>query len=245
MPSRKINKKGVKIIKPKLPTLFKPRDIVKWKNRKIQLQRFEEVQCCANCKYCMQCPIVAKQVAELKPQAKKAFNDEVIKGHHYPQDKQWVEAYNRQLTTVYAPSYIRAHIKGRCRYELREAGLLQALIVERYDITDPKVFIIAREIIKMVIQAYRIDVSLGMDGMQKKAFGRYGHYEIVNPLIKERQEYSKRIIEGIEKMDKLIYGTKVDIKLSMTDVLQKLDKYMDDQLEFIDVGGEVKNENKM
>lgn len=213
--------------------MSKAREIMKGQIRPAVI-KIEEIANCNNCKYNRVCPIPRKRFPNLKQEARQWFNENILNNTQYKDDRKWVSETEKSFELVHWPVYLSENLTGKCEYELVEIARLERMITGRYDLTDPKIFLMTREIMKLLLHAYRCDLILSFQGMHIRAMGKHGPYEILNPIMTERQEYSKLIIDSLEKLDRMIKGQRIDLHLTVHDVLQKLDKYMDDQHGIVD-----------
>lgn len=209
----------------------KPREIVKLEKAKIDIGKVEEIQRCMNCNYKEKCPLKKDKIARLISEAKQEFAKQDKSGEYRPGDRSWELEQERKIK-VFTESFIRERLSDRCSFELREIDNVIIQLTKRYDFTDPKIVLMTRELLHIMLYAYRMDIMMALEGIKKVV----DDVDMVNPLLRSRQEYGKLIVDTIEKMDKMAYGEKLSVNFTVTDLLRELDEGMIDQEGVINVG---------
>lgn len=202
----------------------KPRDIVKLDKAKIDIGKVEEIQRCMNCNYKEKCPLKKDKVAKLLVEARQEYAKQDKSGEYRPGDRGWEIEQERKIA-FFTEGFIREKLPDRCSYELREIDNVIMQLTKRYDFADPKIVLMTRELLHIMLYAYRMDIMMALEGIKRVV----EDVDIVNPLLKSRQEYGKLIVDTIEKMDKMAYGEKLSVDFTMSDLLKQLDSSMIDQ----------------
>ena len=168
-----------------------------------------EISRCVTCPILLECSYPKKRLNSLKAEAKSTSEeiyDEEIELDDSAENV--LRAQNRR-DYVYR-SYIqdRAHevLKNdRCIFERREILLsLQKFTDAGYDISDPRTYLIIKELIGNILNSGRANKAFTNLGLLLKKDTPGGPIYYKNPLLTSKIEISRLIIESTEALDRIL-----------------------------------------
>jgi len=173
------------------------------------------------------CPHLSKKIADIQENIE----------HQYPDDWKELMDLKEMLDATRAGHHFPYKLRERaidiiereakeqgithCPYEKDSVYKLVSQLSTRYDFSDPRVTIIARELIQQFLIVQRFDESATHDAlliMQRGALD-------VHPSLKARSEFSKTVIEGLKALEEITrekMSFKVEGELSFADILSRI-----------------------
>ena len=168
-----------------------------------------ELMRCINCPTIKECIVTKPKLKKLLEQANEKATEmyeEEIAFDDTPENV--LKAQNRRK--IYYDNYVKTHVERylgdiRCMYERKDImGTLQRFVDANYDISDPRVYIIVNELISNILNSGRINKVFTEQGLLVTKSGQKGMYQTANPLIKNKVEFSKFIMEATEALDRIL-----------------------------------------
>ena len=115
-----------------------------------------------------------------------------------------------------------------CPYELEVIYDILNRFGNKYDFKDSNVFSIVRDVIINSLTVHRLSLDADVEGLVEKHYDKFNNKHLVlNPVIEERRRLGDSIISAIEKLNKIIEGTKIKIDIDNTKVFRREDMYGD------------------
>lgn len=100
----------------------------------------------------------------------------------------------------------------RCPYELEEITKTLTLFSSRYDLDDPRAYIIISSIIQLQLTTFRLERYSVTQGPINRFVDKFGNnYTRISDLEDAKRRFHESLIKSIEQLDKIFEGTKVSI----------------------------------
>jgi len=112
-----------------------------------------------------------------------------------------------------------------------ERGLIAgelSLFVDKYDLSDPKVYVIVKNALKLALTEHRLGVDIGFNDVIYETESKNGNiYRNINPAVEAAYKYNEACIKAIETLHKLTEGEKHTITIkTFQDVLEEVKQEM-------------------
>lgn len=114
--------------------------------------------------------------------------------------------------------------KLKCRYELAYIKSVLALFSNKYDLKDPKVYVIVGSIVRHMLSTYRYDKFSQLKGAMMSYVDKYGVMQYkVNPSEWAKLKYDTEVVNMIEKLNNITEGIKLNVReyVTLSDILPK------------------------
>jgi hypothetical protein len=176
---------------------------------KIMISFESQLMRCTNCIAVTDCPYAKIKIDSLKQDAKRISDD--IYEEELELDDSKDNAFRAEIKRdeVYMDYLRRNSTKvlkdEKCKYEKDEIlEVLQTFVNAKYDLDDPRAMIIIKELIGNLLNSNRTNrafASMGL-ALSKQTAGGTVYY--ANPLLKDRQNFSAIVTEGIQALDSIL-----------------------------------------
>jgi hypothetical protein len=106
----------------------------------------------------------------------------------------------------------------RCLIEKKEVLKTIEIFSDRYDLKDPRVFLILKSIISHQLSAHRMQLYCNHRGILIEREDRYGNVTYtLNPVEEAKRKYNEALTQSIEQLSKIIEGTKnINLNVDIT-----------------------------
>jgi len=173
-------------------------------------EKFEyEVMRCINCPIILECRYPTKKIEPLKAEATK-ISEEI-----YEEELELDNSAENTLRAQSKRDYIyNQYLKDnafktlrndRCMFEKKEIlTALQKFVDAGYDILDPRVYMIIKELVSNILNSGRANKAFTNLGLLLKKETPAGPIYYQNPLLKPKIDLSKLIVESTEALDRML-----------------------------------------
>lgn len=97
------------------------------------------------------------------------------------------------------------------------------LFVGRYDINDPRVYIIVKNALKLALNEHRLSLELGKNGVVYETMSKNGStYTNINPAVEAAYKYNEACIKAVETLNRIIEGEKIDVTIGAKKTFQDI-----------------------
>jgi len=186
-----------------------------------------EIMRCVNCQIVGECSYPKKRLKYLKDEARKIADeiyDEELELDDTADSKIRAMQKRESIYNNYIKDNAYKYLKNdRCMFERKEVlNALQKFIDAEYDISDPRTYLIVNELISNILNVGRINKTFTNLGLLLRKDTAAGVVYYANPLIKNRVEFSKMIIETTEALDRMLKSDeKITQAKTFTDYLKR------------------------
>jgi paraquat-inducible protein B len=167
------------------------------------------IQKCIACNLVDDCPYTRKRLKKLKEEAEtkaqEIYNEEIA---FDSSAENLLKAESKR--TIYFKEYIKTNArqlleKERCFFEKRDVkNVLESFVNNNYKLSDPRAQIIVNELLSNIIQNSRINKTFAIEGMTLNRQTSAGIIKYQHPLISTKTEFSKMIVDAIDRLDKIL-----------------------------------------
>jgi len=168
-----------------------------------------EIMRCVNCPIILECSKAKEELEPLKLEAKRV-SEEI-----YDEEVELDQSAENTLRAQNKRDYIYGqYLKDnaykkltntRCEFEKSEVMVsLQKFVDAGYDITDPRVYMIIKELISNILNSSRSNKTFTNLGLLLKKETPAGPVYYQNPLLKVKTDLSKLIVEATEALDRML-----------------------------------------
>ena len=168
-----------------------------------------ELMRCVKCPVVLECKYPKKSLKKLKDEAKSISDD--IYDEELDLDNSAENTLRAQNKRSYVyKEYIRDNAERvlsneRCLYERKEIlQALQKFVDAGYDITDPRVYMIIKELVSNILIAGRANKAFTSLGVILKKETAAGPVYYQNPLLNSKLSFSRLIVETTEVLDRIL-----------------------------------------
>lgn len=168
-----------------------------------------EIMRCVQCPIVLECKYPKKRLESLRAEAKKVSDD--VYEEEIELDNSAENTFRAQNKRAYIfRSYIQDNApsvlaEDRCIFERQEILVsLQKFVDAGYDIADPRVYMIIKELISNILISGRANKAFTSLGVILKKDTPAGPVYYNNPMIKAKIEFSRLIIESTEALDRIL-----------------------------------------
>ena len=124
----------------------------------------------------------------------------------------------------------------RCSFEIKEILNIIGLFDEKYEMNDPRVFMIVRSLIAHKLSAIRMQCYSSYHGLLQEQFDKDGNSSFVlNPVEESKRKFDDAVIKAVEVLNKIVDGEKSNLNLSgkvdLVKVLAAIETKSIDQLD--------------
>jgi len=168
-----------------------------------------EIMRCVNCPIILECKYSRNKLNPLKEKAKKI--SEEIYEEEIELDNSAENVLRAQTKRDYTyTSYLQSNAykqlaNTRCKFERQEVLVaLQKFVDAGYQINDPRVYMIIKELIGNILNSGRANKCFTNLGLLLKKDTPAGPIYYQNPLLKVRMDMSKLIVEATEALDRIL-----------------------------------------
>lgn len=122
----------------------------------------------------------------------------------------------------------------KCPQESREVFQTTYLFAKKFDLDDPRVYMIVKSVLSHQLSVYRMQLQSNHKGILQTVVDEEGNTTYtLNPVEDSKMRFDNSIISAIEKLDKIISGEKrVNVNVEIRDIE---DLYKDETLQDDDV----------
>jgi len=173
-------------------------------------EKFEyEIMRCVNCPIVLECKLSKEQIEPLKEKAKQIAEDIYEEEIELDNSAENVLRANEKRDYVYN-NYLKSQAyktlkDTRCRFEKDEVlNSLQKFVDAGYDILDPRVYMIVKELVSNILNSSRANKAFTNLGLILKKETPAGPVYYQNPLLKQKSDISKIIVETTEILDRML-----------------------------------------
>ena len=129
--------------------------------------------------------------------------------------------------------------RTRCPIETREIMSVLEIFMNRYDFSDPRVFMIIKSVVNHTLSSHRMQKFSNFHGVVQELFDRNGNMSLVlNPVESSKQKFDESIVKAIEVLNRVIDGNKTSVthdgKIDLRQVLEAIEAKTIDQIDTID-----------
>jgi hypothetical protein len=174
------------------------------------------IQKCVSCNLVDDCPYTKKRLKDLKKKAEEKAQEIYDEELSFDQSAEnLLKAENKR--EVFYKEYIKTNAKSilekeRCFFEKRDVkAILESFVNDNYNLNDPRAKLIINELISNIIQNARINKTFAIEGMTLNRQTSAGIIKYQHPLISTKTEFSKMIVDSIDRLDKILKSDE-DIK---------------------------------
>jgi len=207
-----------------------------------------EIMRCVNCPIVLECKFSREKLDPLKDEALK-ISEEI-----YEEEIELDNSAENTLRAQNKRDYIyNNYLKDnafkllenvRCKFEKTEIlNSLQKFVDAGYDIADPRVYMIVKELISNILNSGRSNKAFTNLGLILKKDTPAGPVYYQNPLLKTKIDLSKMIVEATEALDRMLKSdeTTKEGKSFTAHLLKELKIREEKKKEQIDVSKSVSN----
>jgi len=168
-----------------------------------------EISRCITCPILLECHYPRKRLESLKAKAKEASEGVYEEEIELDDSAENVLRAQNKRDYIYR-SYIQDHAQevlknDRCIYERKEIlDSLQKFVEAGYDISDPRSYLIIKEMLGNILNSGRANKSFTNLGILMKKDTPGGPVYYKNPLLSTKIEISRLIIEATEALDRIL-----------------------------------------
>lgn len=143
--------------------------------------------------------------AEAKVKAKELF--ESLK----PEDRFELTVYEQSMEQSLLQKLAADNVKNakRCPFELSQIRNVTKLFADKYDLKDPRAYVIVRALISNMLSAYRMQRYTDEAGPVIKTVDRHGtERSYLNPAEEAKRRYNEAVVDAVMKLDNIFEGSK-------------------------------------
>jgi hypothetical protein len=175
-----------------------------------------DIQRCVQCQVILECAYPKNRLKPLQEHAKKMADDiyeEELELDNSAENRLRAEEKRTYSYNVYLKNHAFEVLKNdRCVYERDEVlKTLQSFSDNGYDLSDPRIYLIVKELISNILISGRANKSFTNLGVLIRRETPGGPVYYANPLLKHKFEFSQLVTESIESLDRIL---KSDVKQS-------------------------------
>ncbi len=168
-----------------------------------------EIMRCLKCPIVLECSSAMKEIEPLKEEAKRVSEEIYEEEIELDNSAENVLRAQQKRDYTYQRFLVdNAHkqlANTRCHFEKREIlTSLQKFVDAGYDITDPRVYMIVKELVSNILNSGRANKSFTNLGLLLSKDTPAGPVYYQNPLLKVKIEFSKLIVETTEALDRML-----------------------------------------
>lgn len=168
-----------------------------------------EVMRCVNCPIILECSKAKAKLDPLKEEAKQISNDiyeEEIELDNSAENTLRAQSKRDYIYNQYLKDNAYKQLQNtRCTFEKQEIlTSLQKFVDAGYDIADPRVYMIIKELVSNILNSGRSNKCFTNLGLLLKKDTPAGPVYYQNPLLKTKVEFSKLIVETTEALDRML-----------------------------------------
>ena len=131
--------------------------------------------------------------------------------------------------------------KDKVRCSVEKSLILEtlSLFTEKYDIRDPRVFLVVRSVINHQLSSHRMQLYTSNKGIVQTLYDREGNpYTQVNPIEESKRKFDESIIKAMEQLTRITEGDTININQQNMDMTIDINKLVDKKLDSLDESGE-------
>jgi len=106
-------------------------------------------------------------------------------------------------------------------FEIKEVQNVLSRVSDQYDLSDARIYILIKTLINHLLSSVRFQIeSMAHDSLIEQVSAKGASYIVINPAEKVKLDYDRAIVDLIDRLSKMIHGTKTSVNVDGTVTLE-------------------------